>query len=348
MESRLSRAVVVVGVAAALFVSFGYGVGVGARRWPPYSLLKSVGVLPRDVSPGGPRRDDGSREASSKEDAAFRKEVPSERLATGRVAAEIARIVQGQAGSSKTEEARFVRQFVYGHSVHRMDDQRNRYAGDMPTALSMLHDHYLTGRNPPNLSCGPRARAMQAILDALAIENRMVHVFSDDYEGVQSHTFLEVRDPPSGRWTVHDPDYDVTYVDARSGAPVSLLRLILGDLESVVPLSGRGRGWEANHTKHLKEHFFEAAKYDAREGAADVIVVNTDRFSIGKRFPADAGATFLEFSEKHYRRPAFLLNHTIPRLEGNPAPLRGKPNPEDEGAAVPPLLQPVRWPRGLG
>jgi hypothetical protein len=320
----LSGAITVAVVAAAAVVSFGYGIGVGALRWPPYSLLKSLRVLPRDGLPGEPGRGGGSRDASSKKDAAPGMAASSEKPENGGAAAEIARVIRGRAGPSKPEQAWLVRQFVHDHTVHRMDNQRNRYAHDIPTVLSMLHDHDLTGQNPPNLSCGPRARAMKAILDAMGIENRMVQVFSDDYESVRSHTFLEVRDEPSGRWTVHDPDYDVTYVDAHTGAPVSLLRLILGDLESVLPDSGRGRGWDVNKAKPLKEHFFEAAKFDGPEGGSDVIVVNTDRFSIGKRFPDNAGATFAEFSEEHYRRPTFLLSNTVFGLKGSPAPPRGE------------------------
>ncbi len=280
---KWSRLVTAIGLAILVLLAFAYGVGVGVRHWPPFAQLKRMKALTRQTA--------------------------LSRLAEA--AAPIALLARSQAGSSKSEQARFARQFVYDHSIHRIDEEHQRYALNTPVVLRMLRDHYRTGRAPPHLSCGPRALALAAILDALSIENRIVDVFSGDYEDVRSHTFVEVFDEQSRRWAIQDPDFDVTYEDRRTGQPVCLMRLILGDLESAIPVSRRGRGWEINQVDHLKKHYFQAARYDTRADDCNILVVNTDRFPLAKRFPLNDNMTFQEFSEKNHRRPVFLLNNTL-------------------------------------
>ena len=273
------------GVALLLVLAFGYGVGVGVYHWPPFSAMKAIKASVLDAASREPR--------------------------IVEAAEDIASLARKQAGPSKAAQARFAREFVFSHSLHQLDSEHARYAWDTRAVLAMLHEHYLTRQNPPHLSCGPRALALKAVLDAMGIESRLVHVFTGDYDEVRSHTFLEVFDEDSARWVIHDPDNDVSYVDAGTGEPVSLMRLVFGDLRSVVPVSQRGRGWELNEIGDLQSHYFQAAKYDSSDGTSDLVVVNTDRFSVAKRFPANDDMTFVEFSQKNYRRPVFLLNNAI-------------------------------------
>jgi hypothetical protein len=305
-----SRVLVFGGGLLLLALSFGYGVGVGVYHWPPFSAMKRLKASVQGVAPV---------------------ESP-----IAEAAAKIASLARSQAGPSKSAQARFAREFVFSNSLHRIDSEHERYAWDTRAVLVMLHDHYLTRENPPHLSCGPRALALKAVLDALGIESRLVHIFTGDYEEIRSHTFLEVYDADSARWVIEDPGNDVTYVDAATNEPVSLMRLVLGGVPSVVPVSRRGRGWELNEIDYLQAHYFQAAKYDSSDGTPDVVVVNTDRLSVTKRFPANDNMTFVEFSRKSYQRPVFLLNNAIPSLarpsldarpakENTPAQARGLP-----------------------
>jgi hypothetical protein len=306
----LSRVFAFGGVVLLLVLAFAYGVGVGVYHWPPFAAMQKL-----KASVLNPARDESP---------------------IAEAAAEIASLARKQAGPSKAAQARFAREFVFSHSLHQLDSEHARYAWDTRAVLAMLYEHYLTRQNPPHLSCGPRALALRAVLDALGIESRTVHVFTGDYDEIRSHTFLEVFDEDSARWVIHDPGNDVSYVEARTSEPVSLIRLVFGDVQSVVPVSQRGRGWELNEIDYLQSHYFQAAKYDSADGSPDLVIVNTDRFSVAKRFPANDNMTFVEFSQKNYRRPAFLLNNAIPSLgrqapdarpakENAPARLRGLP-----------------------
>ncbi len=279
---KLSSLLIVVGASLLLVLSFGYGVGVGARHWPPYSAIKKAS----DFVQGG--ASDASRIAEA--------------------AARIAALAGSHAEASMPAQAQFAREFVFYHSIHQIDSEHARYAWDVSTVLDMLYRHYLTGRDPPHLSCGPRAIALKAVLDAMGTESRLVHVFTSDYDEIRSHTLLEAYDVDSARWVIEDPGYDVSYVDTATGEPVPLLGLVLGNAQSVVPVSRRGRGWKSNDVDCLLAHYFQAAKYDSSDAAVDVIFVNTDRFSVTKRFPANDNMTFAEFSRKNYRRPVFVLS----------------------------------------
>jgi hypothetical protein len=281
---RLSRIVGTSSVAVLATLCFVYGLGLGIYHWRSFHLWKGTGSPEPDATAANRGKDE---------------------------AAAVGLLVEQKAGSSRMEQARCARQFVFANSLHRTDDEHKSYAWDTPVVLRMLENHYRTRQHPPHLSCGPRSLALKAVLDALAIESRVVQVFSDDYDDVKSHTFLEVHDDQAKRWVIHDPDYDITYVDTRTGQPVPLMRLILGDLQSVVPESGRGRGWELNGTSHLKTHYFEAARYRCSQNDSDIIMVNADRFSMQKRFPGNGQITFAEFSAKNYLRPAFLVANTL-------------------------------------
>jgi hypothetical protein len=272
-----------------LVLAFGYGVGV--YHWPPFSVMRKLKASVQGAAP------DKSQVAQA--------------------AVEVASLVRSQAGDSKHAQVRFAREFVFSNSLHRVDSEHQRYAWDTDAVLVMLLDHSRTLQNPPHLSCGPRALALKAVLDAMEIQSRRVHVFSGDYEEVRSHTFLGVYDEGLARWVIEDPDNDVTLVDAATDEPVSLLRAVLGDVQSVVPVSRRGCGWELNKIGCLQAHFFQAAKYDSAGGTADIIVINTDRFPVAKRFPANGSMTFAEFSRKMYRNPVFFLNNAIPSFAGS-------------------------------
>lgn len=211
--------------------------------------------------------------------------------------------------ASESAKIDFVRNWVHENSIHLIDKAHNQYAFRMAIVLPMLWQTYTVGAAPAHLSCGPRAYAMKVILDKLGIPSRLVMIFTDDNAEINSHTFLEVFDRESQDWVVHDPDFNIYYVDRRTQQRLSTIRLILSDLDAVVPVSDVTVGWQENNVEHLKQHYFEALLYmNHLYGEKSVVMVNLDRFNPNKRFQRNDDLTFHEFANKHYKEPVFIDN----------------------------------------
>ncbi|MFN8490932.1 MAG: hypothetical protein U0350_25285 [Caldilineaceae bacterium] len=217
--------------------------------------------------------------------------------------------IQGQHFVNETERIDFIRDWVNQNSIHLIDKDHDAYATNVSKVLTMLWQTYLTDQAPPHLSCGPRAVAMQVILNRLGIQSRLVYIFTDNYDQVQSHTFLEVFNRDTKSWEIQDPDFNIYYVDLRTQKRLATADLIWGDLDVLSPQSADAQGWEANNVAILKQDYFEAMMYPAQnKSQKSVILINNDRFDPKKSFPDNGNVTFNSFAKRAYRDPLMLVN----------------------------------------
>jgi len=181
----------------------------------------------------------------------------------------------------------------------------------------MLYDAYLDpSLERPELTCGSRTLALTMLLNRLNIPNRLVMIFSDYFSMVRSHTFLEVFNQETQRWEIQDPDKNLFYRHVNTSERASTIELVWGEVKDFVPCSSESVcGWgEHKLTRYIEHRRFGALMYDNRkhlEGSVEapsVILVNTDRFSLGKTFPENEEVTFIQFANKHYHNPIFVLN----------------------------------------
>ncbi len=126
----------------------------------------------------------------------------------------IKRMLQDVELCSFGEQVLYVRNWVNTNSIHIIDDEHDRYAFHVPAAIEKLYRHYALGEGLPHLSCGPRAQVMKELLGCLSIESRLVDIFAIREGRVHPHTLIEVLDGANGRWYLHDPDFNVLYVDS--------------------------------------------------------------------------------------------------------------------------------------
>lgn len=221
----------------------------------------------------------------------------------------IAAYIQRHRFSNDTQRIDFIRDWVNQNSIHLIDKAHAQYAFNVPKVISMLWQTYLTDQAPPHLSCGPRAAAMQAILNKLGMQNRTVFIFTDNYAQVQSHTFLEVFNRDTQKWEIQDPDFNIYYIDVRTQKRLATADLIWGDLDMLVPKSMTAQGWEENNVVILKQDYFEAMMYPAKnKDQQSIILINHDRFDPKKNFPDNGNITFNNFAMRFYKNPVFLVN----------------------------------------
>lgn len=196
----------------------------------------------------------------------------------------------------------FVRNFVNENSIHLIDDEHERYAWDSKIVHKMIYQYY-SGKSEkkPHLSCGPRAKIMREILTNMGIKSRNVITFSDNYDNIRSHTYLEVFNSSRGVWEAHDPDFNISYIDINTGKNVSVIDLVFGDIDSIKPKNKKGIGWNIDYGKmglaNLKYKFFDAVLYKE----SSIMVVNKHKFDVDKNFKIN-NMTFKDFSFKHYNQ----------------------------------------------
>lgn len=224
----------------------------------------------------------------------------------------IRRYIDSQGFVSESEKIDFVRNWIHKNSIHEIDSSYNlKDAFNTPKVLSMLWKSHEGKAKPVRLTCGPRAVAMEYILDKLQLKSRIVMIFTDDFGQPASHTFLEVFNTERKKWEAQDPDYNIFYIDNKTQDRIATFRLVFGDLNSLVPVSENGQGWKLNRVDLLKQHYFEAVMYGNPITAKNpVVLINTDKFNVNRTFKESGGATFRQFANRHYNSPILIENQS--------------------------------------
>ena len=162
----------------------------------------------------------------------------------------VARYFKAENYQSSLAMVSSIRNWVNSNSIHLIDDEHDSYAFHVPTAVRKAHHFWLSGKDRPHLSCGPRSYVMKEILNRLDIQSRVIDLFFIDENCVpDSHTLLEVFDCDTQRWHLEDPDFNVRYIDKISGEPISLYWAFgnpsqigyecdIGDIENIINLKG--------------------------------------------------------------------------------------------------------------
>lgn len=198
---------------------------------------------------------------------------------------------------SSVDQIRF---FIYNNSV---SNPIVRYDNTSDILIKLVEAHKTEKKLP--LLCGYRAMAMERILYYMEVESRMVSIYSDEFDDVRGHMFLEVLNSETGLWEVQDPYFDVYYID-NHGERVSTLQLVFGDLSRITPVSTKTRGWEQTNNTLLRDKFFESVLYFNEQ--RHVVLINTDRFNITKKFFENNNMTIIDVVKVYCNDPVVIMN----------------------------------------
>lgn len=202
--------------------------------------------------------------------------------------------------------------FVHENSSHIADDEYEIYSklnikDSLPDIIRRLLLAYRGDeRQKPHIMCGFRSYAMREILKQVNIFARLVNVYTDDFEAPAGHRLLEVLNP-EGEWELWDPDHNVCYVRSTNKKPVNVLNLLYEDLDNILPKRGNVIGWNETNTKYLKDHYFEAVRFEGlyQDLPGSLILVNKDRFDVKKIFTN--GMNFIEYTKTSYNNPRIVF-----------------------------------------
>ena len=113
------------------------------------------------------------------------------------------------------------REFINANSQHNMNDEfyAEWHHVDVLKQGVLAHAKGQTAKLQP-LECSTRSRLLADMLRVLGYRVRTIHLYSEGL--VESHTFIDVLNPASGRWETQDADYN-TYWQSKSGERVSIV-----------------------------------------------------------------------------------------------------------------------------
>jgi len=146
-----------------------------------------------------------------------------------------------------------VREFIHQNSDHGAGLWSQTYGNNYPYVLDHLYRTAIgdVTAERPELLCGHRSTAMQALLGNLGIRSRTIYLYSN-YSGVlMGHVFIEAMNTLTGTWEIQDPDYNVAY-ENEDGRRLGIAELVATtDFAKVYPVNAVDKGWEAVKAERL-------------------------------------------------------------------------------------------------
>lgn len=199
---------------------------------------------------------------------------------------DLARFVESQRLSSYTETIDYVRHFIYTNA-DRTDQPI--YAPDYSDALDMLLAYSQNQGEPPKLLCDGVSTSMSTLLSELGVESRLVFLYGEARTNVFQHTMLDVFNPDTQRWEIHDSLYERYYVDIETNERVDGERLLFGSFRTIAACDYNGacsQEWAREFRR-----YFGVIRY----GYTDTYWVNPDRFDLSSRFGDYGNANLAEY-----------------------------------------------------
>jgi hypothetical protein len=144
-----------------------------------------------------------------------------------------------------------IRTFINDNSVHKMDKAFWDNHGDAASfAAGVLAHAKRTATEPIHMECSTRSNLMVLVLHALGYETRIVAIFNSR-TNLQSHSFLEVMNPETGRWETQDPDQDIYWRGKDSAERISLADAAQS-IEDIEPCGRSACGWDHASREGIK------------------------------------------------------------------------------------------------
>ena len=180
-----------------------------------------------------------------------------------------------------------------------------RYDSDFGDAVQLMYDHSQGLSNEmPQLQCDGRSTAMLTILKELGIESRLIFLYKSDPGWISEHTVLEVFNPDTQYWQVHDLSNDIYYAAVESGIRVDAESMLFGAHDDIYgcPIDGGPCSADMSATGLS---YFSALRY----GFTYEVWVNPDRFDLSARFLGQENQNLAEYiGAGHSRRVTIRMD----------------------------------------
>jgi hypothetical protein len=164
------------------------------------------------------------------------------------------------------------------------------FAPDFSDALDMIAAHAQGTGERPGLLCNAQATALLTLLRELGIDSRLIFLYGDNLDKLQEHTLLEVFNPDTQYWELHDVLSNRTFED-ENGNRASIERIVFGPQDSIFVCDPAGECTSLPESDYEYREYFEGFRY----GHSETFWINPDRFNASKRFPSNDNRTLTEY-----------------------------------------------------
>ncbi|MCA9914839.1 MAG: hypothetical protein KC496_15910, partial [Anaerolineae bacterium] len=173
------------------------------------------------------------------------------------------------------------------------------YEPDYSDAAQMMVEYSRGEGDAPEMYCNGMSTVMLTTLAQLGIESRIVFLYGEVPGWFAQHTVLEVFNPQTQAWEVHDTSKNFYYLDTETDSPASMERLVFGNLGSIEACDGQGNCSTQAFMGDTAQ-YMQAFRY----GFSTEIWVNPDRLDMSRRVEAFDNANFAEFLSQLSSIPA--------------------------------------------
>jgi hypothetical protein len=198
-----------------------------------------------------------------------------------------ARFIAEQGLTSSRELFDFIRHWMYENTL--LGEELLIYAPDYSDAAQQMYEHSLGNGELPQMYCNGISTTMLTVLWELGYESRLVFLYGEVEGWISQHTVLEIFNPDTQSWEVHDGTRDSYFIEKSSGERVAIDALVFAQLENYDACTGGACGYEAG-MNHLIPRL-GAFRY----GYSSEVWVNPDRLNMSRRIEAFDNANFAEF-----------------------------------------------------
>lgn len=189
---------------------------------------------------------------------------------------------------SSTDIIDAVHRFVHENSA---TDEQLSYAPDYSDAVDLMYRHSQGSTGDlPQLLCDGRSTAMLTILKELGIESRLIFLYQSTPGWISQHTVLEVFNPDTQFWQLHDVGEDFYFLAEEPNIRVDAESLLFDSRDDIVgcPIDGSACSVEI---AEQSVRYFQALRY----GFTYEVWVNPDRFDLSARHEGQDNQNLAEF-----------------------------------------------------
>ncbi|MCA9890956.1 MAG: hypothetical protein KC546_21410 [Anaerolineae bacterium] len=146
---------------------------------------------------------------------------------------------------------------------------------------------------------------MHTVLAELGIESRLIFFYGQVPGYISQHTMIEVFNADTQLWELHDPTFNLYFVDGAGGI-ASVERVVFGNLDSVTACDASDDCTKDNLA--IVQDYFDAFRY----GYSNEFWVNPDRFDVSVRVEAFDNRNLPEFLTGNSRDFIFHFDSWVP------------------------------------
>lgn len=175
----------------------------------------------------------------------------------------IGSLVRDKAAAENLSLIDAAREWCRGNSIHAMDQWWTDHANDYSYVLEHM---YKTAVGDPTaetveLLCGNMVNVLAAVLGNLGITSRGIWLYRNNNDFHTGHTYLEVFNDATQKWEIQDADYNVYYVDLRTGQRASVADMMAApDADCFIPCNAQATGWFDTGAEPLRLASFHATQ----------------------------------------------------------------------------------------